>query len=894
VSLFTRIRSSWKALTRREQLENEMEIELGNHIEDYAADLVRRGLSRKDALRQARVELGSIAAQKDQLRASVGMRPLDELVTDVRYAFRQLRAAPGFALTVVLVLALGIGANAAMFSVIDSTILRWMPFPDASKVVSIITQDERGDSWAAYADIEQWQKQARSFTAISAYGPGSKYLKVNGNTQIVSAPEVGATLFSALDVQPVLGRAFLDEENIPGKNAVAVLSDRVWRLYFGGDANVLGAKITLDDAPYTVVGIMPPNFSFPVDDPVPQIWIPLAVTHNHHLRNFSTPPYGAIGRLRPGVAKREGRAELEAIQRQIAQLEDSTVNRGHWPKRIQLVSYRETLVKDSRPALLALQVAVAIIWLIACANVANLMLARSMARQREMAVRGALGAGRWRLVRQLLTEALVLSLGGAGVGVGLSQLALRVFDNALTAQLRVPQHLAPDPAVLGALLGLTFLSAMIFGLFPAVLASRTPLEQALRQYSTQAGHGRGRRRLQQAIVVAEIGMSLVLLISCGLLMRTVFALRRVPLGFRTDHVVNVRPKIPRYKYRGSNLQTAVYQPLLARIRALPEVQAASLTTIVPLNKGFNAMMQLAVVHGADSKTPPTRIDVRLRAAGPELKDVLGFKMYSGRFFNEQDTPDAQPVAVVNRAFARLYAPDSERVDDFSIGLGKGRSAKIVGVMDDFRQKSLSEPSVPEIDFCAPQMRPTDGLYQPTMDAHVELVVRTANDPKLFIPELRRVLLEQDPDLGGSVIVTMDQVVEDAMGSQLLAAHLLEIFGGAAVVVALAGLYGLLTYLVAQRRQEIGVRLALGAQRETIVEMILRQAGWLLVLGTILGTLLAYLAARLISAFLYGVAARDAATMVTVSLLLIITGLAAAYLPARKASRVDPLEALRQQ
>jgi predicted permease len=843
------MRSWWKALLHRQRAENDVETEIRFHIESYAADLMRSGVEREEALRRAKAELGSVAAQKDEWRASIGLRAWDDLRGDVRYAFRQLRGAPGFTLTVVLVLALGIGANAAMFSVVDATLLRWLPYSRPSEILILNTADAKGvPGFASYADFEEWRQQTRSLSSVACYLRNSAYIKTSADDQMVSAPTVSADFFTVLGTAPAMGRGFIADEQIPGKGQVVVLSDRAWRSLLGSDPDIVGKQVAVNNVPYTVVGVMPPRFAFPIDDPTTQVWLPVEATANHHLRNFSTPPCQAIGRMQKGASIQAAQAELSSIQQRLAPLYGKE-NVDLAPSRVDAVRYRDTLVKDARPALRALLLAVAIIWLIACANVANLMLARGMARQREIAVRGALGASRWRLLRQLITESLILSLAGALAGLALAQASLKIFDKVLSARLNMPEHLAPSPVVLAALLVLSVVSAVVFGLLPAWLAARTPIEHAMRQGQQQAGSSRKRHQLQQAMVVAEIGLSLVLLIACGLLLRTIFALRRVPLGFRTDHVLMVQPKLPRYKYRGMDLNRAVYRPLLEKIKQMNGVRSASLTTIVPLNKGFDSMVTFFVGHGEKSATPPTRIDAKLRAAGPELQEVLGFRMYQGRFFNEQDTPDSQPVVVVNRAFARLYAPDGNDVEKFSVSLSKDRQAKVVGVMDDFHQAAINEPSVPEIDFCAPQLKETDGFYQPTMQVHVELAVRTVNDPAKFIPDLRRAMAEISPDLKGSGFATMDQVVEDSMGSQLLAAHLLEIFAGAALLVALAGLYGLLSYLVAQRRQELGVRLALGAQRSSIIQLVLRQAGWMLLGGAAIGAVLAYLSSRALAGFL---------------------------------------------
>jgi predicted permease len=888
-----RLRSWWKALAHRSQMESELEAELRFHVESYAQDLVRQGIPREQALRQAKIELGATAVQKEELRSSVGLRSWDDFRADLRYAFRQLRHTPAFTVTVLLVLSLGIGANTAMFSIIDVTLLRWLPYSNPSRLVELTTADAKGaHSWVFYPDLKIWRAQSQNLESLAYYTPTEAFLETKGGQQQVSAYLVSANLFQVLGAQPKLGRAFLQEEETPGKGKVIVLSEPVWQAMFQADPNVVGKQVTLNDQPYTVVGVAPRRFEFPASDTLPQVWVPVEISAAQQTRNFSNNTFQTIARLRKGASVAGAQAELSGIQKQLFPFYSKGMLGELGPSQVLATRYPDTLVRDSRPALLALVAAVGIMWLIACANVANLMLARSMARQREIAVRGALGAGRWRIIRQLFTESLLLSMMGAACGLALAQLALRIFSKTLSAKLSLPEHLTPNPVVLAALLALSVVSALLFGLLPAWLAARTPLEHSLRQGSAQAGAGRGRHRLQQAMVMAEIGLSLVLLIACGLLLRTVFALRRVPLGFRTDHVLTVQPRLPRYKYRGVDANLAVYRPLLETIQQMHGVQAASLTTMVPLKSGYDMRLTLFVGKGDKAAKASTRIDAKLSSASPGLQNVLGFRMYKGRFFTEQDTPDSQLVAVVNKAFADLYSSQGDVMRDFTIGSTKDRQAKIIGVIDDLHQEAINRPSVPEIDFCATQLKPTDGFYQPTMQAHIELAIRTTNDPATFIPDLRRAMVEMNPDLQLSSFATMDQVVEDSMGSQLLAARLLELFAGSALLVALAGLYGLLTYLVAQRNRELGVRIALGAQRGAIIQMLLQQAGRLLVIGSVIGIVLAYFSSRLLASFLYGVKPHDAWTLAGVTALLLLCGLTAAYIPALRASRVDPLHALR--
>jgi predicted permease len=640
MSTASRVRSWWKALRNRQLAEQDVETELQFHIETYAADLARSGVEQEEALRRAKAELGSVAAQKDEWRASIGLRAWDDLRSDVRYAFRQLRSAPGFTITVLLVLALGIGANGAMFSVIDATLLRWLPYSRPNEILRLTTADAKGTpSFSTYADFEEWQRQSRTLSSVACYLRNSAYVKASGDDQMVSAPAVSAGFFTVLGTAPALGRGFIADEQVPGKGKVVVLSDRAWQTLLRADPEIIGKQITVNNVSHTVVGVMPPRFAFPVDDPTTQIWLPLETTPNYHQRNFNTPPCESIGRMQKGANMAAVQAELTAIQLRLAPLYGKENVSDLAPSRVEVARYRDTLVRDARPALRALLLAVAIIWLIACANVANLMLARGMARQREIAVRGALGASRWRLLRQFITESLLLSFAGGLAGLALAQLSLKIFDKALSAQLHLPEHLAPSTTVLGALLVLSVLSALVSGLLPAWLAARAPLEHTMRQGQQQSSSSRKRHQLQQAMVVAEIGLSLVLLIACGLLLRTVFALRRVPLGFRTDHVLMVQPKVPRYKYRGMDLNRAVYQPLLEQVKQMNGVRSASLTTVVPLSKGFDSMVTFFVGHGKNAG-PPTRIDAKLRAAGPELQDVLGFHMYQGRYFNQQDTADS--------------------------------------------------------------------------------------------------------------------------------------------------------------------------------------------------------------------------------------------------------------
>ena len=429
MSAATRLRSWWKALAHRSSLEKEMEAELSFHIESYAQDLVRSGVGPEEAMRRARLELGTIPSQQEDCRSSLGVRPWDDLFADLRYALRQLRHTPAFTVTVLVVLALGIGANAAMFSIVDATLLRWLPYHRPNELVSVnLLDDHGGASWAYYEDLIAWQGQSHTLQSMAYYVDVEGFLETKSAQEPVSAYAVSANLFSVLNVQPAQGRAFLADEQTPGKGRVVILSNVVWRSMLQSDPGIVGKQVTLNDKPYTVVGIMPPRFLFPANDNEPQIWIPAEITPAHFKMGFSEPTYQAIARIQKGSSLAAIGTELSGIEGRQVQLYPQEMRKELPLTRVAATPYRETLVTQSRPALLALVAAVGIMWLIACANVANLMLARSMARQREIAVRGALGASRWRIVRQLFTESLVLSAMGSAAGLGLAQLVLWIFN----------------------------------------------------------------------------------------------------------------------------------------------------------------------------------------------------------------------------------------------------------------------------------------------------------------------------------------------------------------------------------------------------------------------------------------------------------------------------------
>jgi predicted permease len=603
--------------------------------------------------------------------------------------------------------------------------------------------------------------------------------------------------------------------------------------------------------------------------------------------------------LGTGGSLQSAQAELAAIQADVSKAYTDPYERDE-VKFVQLQRYGDTLVDaDLRKSLLALLGASGVLWLIACVNVTSLMLARATARQREIATRGALGASRLRILQHLLIEGLVLSSGASLLGIGLAVLTLKGFEYALMSQFHLQTTMTPNLRVMGALLSLTVASALISCLWPAILAARAAIEPALRQGNVQAGNSRRQHRARVLLVMLEVAMSLTLLVACGLLLRTIYALRHVPLGFRTDHVVVANMSIPAYKYADQDIQKALYQPLLERVQSLPGVQSAALMTEVPLGKTF----QMIFTFGLDghSVADLRRRDMRanFRAVSPDMQKVFGFRMLRGRFFDQRDTPTTTPVVVVNRAFVKAYegednADPAKIFGETLLSFDKNRKSEVVGVLDDEHQVSVAEQSQPEIEVCLPQITPDSMLYKGAVNMAMDLVVRTERDPTAVVGELRAIMHAASPELSSSNFTTMDQVVEDSFGNQQIAARLLEIFGGAALLLCVSGIYGLLAFLVTQRTRELGVRIALGAQRSQVIWLVMKQAVWMLLAGATAGLLLAYLSSRVLQTLLYGVRPHDPWTLGAVTVVLVSGGLTAAYLPARRAARVDPMQALRTE
>jgi putative ABC transport system permease protein len=896
MSFFSRLFAKRKA---------ELDEEIQAHLQMDIQNRKDRGESPEQARTAAIREFGNVALIEEVTREAWGWVWLERLGQDLQYAFRQLRRSPTFTITVIATLTLGLGATAAMFTVVDHVLLRPLPYQDSRQLITINEAGKKGVTGGTpFLDLRQWRQRSHTLQEMAFYSATNRLSFLDGNTGStrVNAPQISANLFSLLGVHPAMGRGFEGQSDgsvLAGESHNLLLSDPVWRATYGSDPEILGKVVKLNGESYTIVGVMPRGFTFPFGDDNAHVWLPRVIGDKDAVRvPNTTPNYSVIARLKPNVGLEKAESELKVIQADIAKEYTDPYDRERVTS-IKLQRYEDTLVgSDLSKALLALFGASGVLWLIACVNGTSLMLARSTARQREIAVRGALGASRWRIVQQLAIEGLVLSAIASALGLGLAMLMLKLFEHGLTQLFQIREKTSADLTVIGLLAVLTIVSALLCSVWPALVAARAPIEPALRQSGPQSSAGRAQYRTRASLVVLQIAMSLILLVGCGLLLRTIYALRHVPLGFRTDHIIVANMTIPAYRFAGQNMTTELYQPLVDRANRMPGVQSASLMTAVPLATTFK--MQFTFGAAGNSAAEVRRRDLvsQFRAVGPEMQRVFGFRMLKGRFFNESDTPSSQSVVVVNQAFAKQYLGTDQHLEkilgESLLNLTKTRHTIIIGVLDDERQVSIAKESQPEIEICIPQITPDTLAYQSVEGLNMDLAVRTDRSPSSIIPELRELMRQASPELSDSTFTTMDQVVEDSYGSQQLAARLLIVFGGSALLVCITGIYGLLAYLVAHRTKELGLRIALGAQRGDVMWLVLRQASWMLVAGSTLGLILAYMTSLLLRTFLYNITAHDPWTMAAVTALLVGGGLAASYMPARRAAMVNPIDALRTE
>lgn len=808
---------------------------------------------------------------------------MEGLRQDLRYALRTLRRSPGFAAIAVLTLGLGIGATVAIFSVVHGVLLRPLPFPESDRLVRI-WQTNPGESIERGAispvDFEDWYESRQAFAEMGAFlfdrEMGGLDLTSEGEPERLAAAWVTRGFFPTLQVQPQLGRLPRPEEMERGNDRFVMLSHGLWQRRFGGDPGIIGRSVVLDGVGHEVIGVMPRTFDYPSPDA--DVWMSLSgipddAIPRHRMVRF----LAAIGRLQPGATVEQARAELAVMSQRLA--EEYPESNRNW-SAATVLPLREAMVGDVRPALLVLLGAVGFVLLIVCANLANLLLSRASGREREFAIRAALGAGRGRVVRQLLTESVVLSLIGGVVGVLLALWGVAALRSLSAVQLPRLADVRVDLAVLAFTFGVAVVTGVLFGLAPALKAASPRLQERLRSggHGT-AGGGRG-QRLRSGLVVAEVALAVVLIAGAGLMLRTLGNLVRVDPGFNPENVLVVSFTIPPSAYEEFPEIGTYYQQVLEQVRAVPGVESAGAIKTLPLRgTGENARFFPSDRRPARPEDAPSAM---LLHVSTDYFRTLGIPLRRGRAFTEADRFDAPPVVMINEAMARRYWPDQDPTLH-SIDMGGG-PMQIVGVVGDVRQGNIGEP-------------PEPALYRHTLQnprVGVNLVVRTRGEPLRLTDAVQDAIRTVNPNQTITGITTLGQVVRESVARPRLLTTLLGFFGGFGLVLGALGIYGVLAYAVSQQRKEIGVRMALGASPRRVLRMVVGRGMTLTLIGIVLGVAGALLLTRYMSSVLYGVSPGDPLALAGGALLLAAVALLAAYFPARRATRVDPMVALRAE
>jgi putative ABC transport system permease protein len=801
---------------------------------------------------------------------------MDVFRRDVRFAMRSLLRTPSFTAIAVLTLALGIGANTAIFSVVNAVLLRPLPFEDPSSLVTINEiRPDGGSSPAAYLNFTDWQKQSDAFRSIALFRDLSFNLAGGAEPERIAGALVSADFFPTLGISPRLGRYFAEGEDRPGADGVTVISHGLWQRRFGGERDVVGRSLTVDGRALTVIGVAAPDFHFPERS---DIWIPVSHDATDVLENRGLHAYGVIGRLSPGVSIDRAAASLQSIAARLG---------GEYPATnkawgIAVAPLHQSLVKSVRPTLLVLLGAVGFVLLIASANVANMMLARSVARRHELSIRTALGATRWRLVRQLLTESVLLALAGAVVGLALAAWGVDALLTLAPESLPAGADVVLDRSVLGFTLGVSVVTSLIFGLVPAVHAAGRDIEASLRESGRGSG-GADRQRTRRLLVVAEIALALLLLVGTGLMVQSFQRLQAVDPGFNPEGVVTATLSLPRADGDTARV-IGFYQELVSRAGTLPGVTAAGAVSYLPLGRdGANYRF---LVESQPVVEPQLRPRSEFNIVTPGYFATLQIPVLQGRDFDRRDRWDAAPVVVVSRTLARRFWPTESAVGK-RLTLGEPSEdawMTVIGVVGDAKQQSLDAEPRPQI-------------YAPHAQVGVEemaLLVRTGTDPASIVPAVRDAVSAVDPAVPVSEVRQMTQVRSASISTERFRTLLLAAFGVLALALAAIGIYGVISYGVVQRSREIGIRMALGARRPEILRLVVGDGMLMVGIGIGLGLLAAAGLARFLESLLYAVRPGDPATFVAIAVLIAAVALAACILPARRAMRVDPAGTLRTE
>ena len=874
------------SLLRRERADSELDDELRFHIEKQIAANVAAGMPPDKARRAALREFGGVDQIREECADTRRVNWLVDFVQDVRYGARMLRKSPGFTIVAVLTLALGIGANTAIFSVVYSVLLKPLPYPHPNQLVAVFeTNPQKGikQSFTPYEDFRELRDENEVFSQIGGNAAHDLTLTGHGLPFQVDTSDVTPGLLATMGVKPLAGRAFVPSDGNRGAAPVVILSENLWRDRFGADPHVIGASVNLDMRAFTIVGIMPSGFRYPFLTSE-QIWIPLQQDplFGPWMENPTLRFMAITARLKPGVSIEQAQAELDAISARLAKKYPGE-DRGF---ALQIVPLQKSLVGGTKTALLVLLGAVGLVLVIACANVSNLLLARATSRAREMAVRTALGAGRLRIVRQLLAESAVLGLLGAAAGVLLAYWGVHALGALVPASLTQLQAIAVDGWVLAFALALSLLASIIFGLAPALFAADANLTPKLSESTARAGEGSGRRWTRDALAVAELALAMVVLIAAGLLGRSLLTLTSVNPGFDPNHVVKAEVDLPRFQYSTPAQWTAFGNELLRRLQSQPGMSETAEGIPLPLANPQGVDLPFDI-PGAAPPATGTRRTADYVAASARYLRVMRIPLLRGRWISEGDQPSAPRVCVVSEALVHSYFANENPIGrelTFSFPPNPPVPHTIVGVVADIRDASLAQQPPPMM-YVAFAQEPFWGT---------EVVVRSSLSPSVIAKTIRTQVAQMDKNLPVTAIETMDAAVGATLTQPRFRASLVGLFGLMALILAAAGIFGVIAYSVSRRTHEIGIRMALGASGGNVTRMILRESARVIFIGLALGVAAALGLTRLLANLLFAISPADPFTFAAVCGILALVALAAAYVPARRAMRVDPIIALRHE